>query len=172
MKNINSVLVILQKYIRDLLTYDEALIKQGRVNFTQADLEQPYIVVDTLGPAVRLSSSTKFDGDAEKLTLGTLFKIPCTISFYADGAYERAFDFSNMMRSQASKDLQKSLGAAFYLTSGITDVKQLTGQQFGERVELEISMQYCRASVLDVLRIDEAVVECIDDTASINYESS
>ena len=171
MKNVNTVLIILQRYIRDLLAYDEQLIRQGRVNVTQQDMEIEYIFVDTLGPAVRLSSSTSFDGENEKLTLGTKFKIPCTISFFADGAYEKALDFTNMMRSQLSRDLQKSLGAEFFLTSGVTDVKQLTGQQFGERVELEISMQYCRASVLDVLRIDEAVVDVITDVQTVNYES-
>jgi hypothetical protein len=45
----------------------------------------------------------------------------------------------------------------------ITDVKALTGQQYGNRVQVELVIQYSPSITLDVLRIDTAVVETMSD---------
>lgn len=153
----NTGLLKLALYVRDLLTYDEQLIRIGRMNSDPiSDFSRGYIGVDSLSQAVRIASGESYDGNAEVHNLADQWRMPCTLSFYGDGAHSRASEFVLRQRSQAALDLQKTLGAAIYLTSGLTDVKILTGQQYGERVELSLSIQYSEDLSIDTLRIDTA----------------
>jgi type II secretory pathway component PulL len=51
------------------------------------------------------------------------------------------------------------LGLGVYQASGLTDVKMLTGQQYGERQELTLNVRYATAADVDTLRIDTAELE-------------
>jgi hypothetical protein len=154
-------LINLQRFIRDLLDYDENLIERGRRNFEQADFETDYIVVDGIGAARALTRSERFDDVDEQMHYIRRFAKPCTIDFYGTGAFTNADDFVTLLGSQESKELQESLGITVGSVSSVTDVKQLTGQQYGERLQVEIVMQYNVVKTVSTLRIDDAQLEFI-----------
>ncbi len=155
----SEILIRVAKYTRDLLGVDEQLIRIGRQNFEREEFETDYIVIDALGPALRSGSLETYDGDAEQLSLGAIWKGPVTLDFYGDDAYTRAIDFSLRMRSQAARELRRALGISIYQVSGITDVKALTGQQYGERMQIAATVEISNQVTIDTLRIDEAQLE-------------
>jgi hypothetical protein len=146
-------------FIRDLLAYDEQLIRVGRQGYDIDDFTIGYIAVDTLGPAQRLGGGEVFDPVAEVMKYQEQWRAPVTISFYGNGAWQRATDFSLLLRSQKAYELQDLLGIGVYLTSGLTDVKMLTGQQYGERQELTVNVQYSTGINVGTLRIDTEQIE-------------
>lgn len=146
-------------FIRDLLAYDEQLIRVGRQGYDIDDFTIGYIAVDTLGPAQRLGGGEVFDPVAEVMEYQEQWRAPVTISFYGNGAWQRATDFSLLLRSQKAYELQDLLGIGVYLTSGLTDVKMLTGQQYGERQELTVNVQYSTGINVGTLRIDTEQIE-------------
>ena len=145
--------------VRDLLDYDEQLIKFGRQNFEQADFETDYIVIDDLGRATQTASLESYDGDAEVLSLGGIWRGPVTLDFYGSGTYNRAIQFSLLLRSQAAKELKQTYGVSIYHPTGPTDLKQLTGLQYGERLQIEMQVEISLESSVDTLRIDTAQLE-------------
>ena len=155
----SETLIRVAKFTRDLLSVDEQLIRIGRQNFERKDFEADYIVIDALGPALRSGSMEDFDGDTEKLSLGAIWKGPVTLDFYGDDAYTRAIDFSLRMRSQDARELRRALGISIYQVSGITDVKALTGQQYGERMQITATVEISNQVIIDTLRIDTAQLE-------------
>ena len=155
----SPLLIAVAKFVRDLLAYDEQLIRIGRQDFTREQFQTAYIVVDALGQQARVASSETFDGAAEELSLGTMHSGPVTLDFYGDGAYTRANDFSLLMRSQTALELKQTLGINIYQPSGLTDVKALTGQQYGERVQLEMITEISTETIIDTLRIDTAQLQ-------------
>ena len=64
----NESLRLTALFVRDLLTYDEQLIRIGRQNYDIDDFAIGYIGVDSLGAARRLASGEKFDGTLERMT--------------------------------------------------------------------------------------------------------
>ena len=159
----NDVLTKTARLIRDLLAYDEQLIKIGRYNSEIEDFTIAYIGVDTLGQSARLATGEKYNGDTEVMTHSQRWASPIVLSFYGDGAWSRASNLSLLIKSQASRELQKTLEISAYQVSGLTDVKILTGQEFGERVELNLSVQYTISVDVDILRIDEAQIDLISE---------
>ena len=151
-------------FVRDLLGYDEQLIRIGRQNFEQADFETAYIVVDALGQLTQIGSLETYDEDAEVLSIGAVWRGPVTLDFYADGAYTRASEFILRARSQAAYELKKTLGVNILHASGLTDVKALTGQQYGERIQVEMQVEISDQVDIDTLRIDTAQIEIQTET--------
>ena len=141
-------------YVRDLLAYDEQLIRIGRESFVMEDFDTNYIVVDSIGPDNRISRGNSYDGELEVQTLTARLEAPCTINFYGNDAYTNATKFIVMMGSQLSQDLQDSLGVTVFTVSSLTNIKALNGQQYGNNIELQLNMQYNQTIELDVLRID------------------
>jgi len=153
-------------YIRDLLSYDESLIKPGRQGSEIKDYAIGYIAVDTLGSTGRLGGGSNFNGDAEVMTYYNRSSVPIVLSFYGDGAWDRATLFSLLIESQSSLELQKTLGIAVYNARDITDVKLLTGQQYGERVELTFTFQQTNSADVGTLRIDEAQISILSESGT------
>lgn len=164
----NPVLAAVAKLVRDLLNYDEQLIRIGRQNFSREDLETAYIVVDALGQMVRGSSLEDYDGVAEEMNLGAVWRGPVTLDFYGATAYNRATEFGLRSRSQAALELKRALGINAMHPTGPTDLKALTGQQYGERVQLEMVVEYSTDVTIDTLRIDEAQLEIQDEEGIVN----
>lgn len=156
-------LIELAKFTRDLLPYNEQLIRIGRQNFERADFETNYIVVDGLGPIQPLARGQKYDGTAEQMSYSVRQQKPCTMDFYGPGAYDNAERFQLLLRSQQSHDLQHDLGITVNAVNAITDVKALTGQQYGNRVQIELNMNYTVSADVDTLRIDTAQIEIISE---------
>ena len=82
----NEVIRQTALFVRDLLTYDEQLIRLGRQNYDIEDFAIAYIGVDTLGASVRMGGGEKFDPVAEvmsyqrqELTLNVQFGISVNI---------------------------------------------------------------------------------------------
>jgi len=155
----NESLRLTAMFVRDLLGYDEQLIRIGRQNYDIDDFAIGYIGVDSLGAAQRLASGEKYDENTEIMSYQQQWQAPVTLSFYGSGAWNTATNFALLIQSQKSLELQESLGLGVYQASGLTDVKMLTGQQYGERQELTINVRYATYADIDTLRIDTAQIE-------------
>jgi len=155
----NPTLQLVALLIRDLLTYNEQLIRIGRQNFVQEDFETDYIVIDALGQSAQQSSLETYDGTTEVLSLGAVWRGPVTLDFYGSGAYTRAGQVCLLLRSQAALELKRTLGITTYHPTGPTDLKQLTGQQYGERVQIEMMVEISLDTDIDTRRIDTAQIE-------------
>lgn len=165
----DPVLVNLARFVRDLLPHPENYIKLGRQNFDRQHFEQPYIVVDSLAGDVPLCSSEQYDGTAEEMTYSERVSRLCTFDFYGPTAHTLCRNFRLLARSQASLELQESLGITVWHPGAATDVKSLTGQQYGERMQLECQVHYSPSLVVDILRIDTAQLRIIGERGLI-YE--
>jgi hypothetical protein len=93
------------------------------------------------------------------MTFQQQWQAPVTLSFYGAEAWSTATRFALLIQSQASLELQESLGLGVYQASGLIDVKMLTGQQYGERQELSLNVRYATTVNVDTLRIDTAQIE-------------
>jgi len=165
---VNPILIAVAKLVRDLLGYDEQLIRIGRHGNSREDFETAYIVVDALGQAIRASSLEDYDGTTEELKLGAVWRGPVTLDFYGANAYTRAIEFGLRSRSQTAYELKRMLGINAMHPTGPTDLKALTGQQYGERVQLEMVVEYSTDVTIDTLRIDTAQTEIRDEEGIVN----
>lgn len=165
----NPVLKLVALFVRDLLSYDEQLIRIGRQNFEREEFETAYIVVDALGQTQAVARIEVYDGDAEAMAYGSVWRGSVTLDFYGPGAYNRAREFCLLARSQAAYELKTALGVVVYDPHGLTDVKALTGQQYGERVQVEMVVEHSADVVVDTLRIDTAQFE-IRSERGIEYD--
>jgi len=163
------ILIQLQRYVRDLLVHPEQFIKAGRVNFNRQEFEQPYIVVDSLSPDVPLASSTKYDEVNEQMQYSELVSRAFTFDFYGPTAAILCRDFRIMARTEKSLDIQRDLNITVFHPGAATNVKQLTGQQYGERMQLECQVHYSPSLIVDILRIDTAQLRIIGERGLI-YE--
>ena len=155
----SPVLVAVATLIRDLLTHNEQLIRIGRQNFEREEFETDYIVVDALGLSQRIGSLEEYDGDTENLSLGHMWRTSVTVDFYGPGAYSNQERFALLLRTQTALDLKKSLSIDVHQASTCIDLKALTGQQYGNRVQLELSVISNSQIDVTTLRIDTAQLE-------------
>ena len=163
------ILIQLKRYVRDLLVHPEQYVKDGRQNFNRQEFEQPYIVVDSLSGDIPLASSTKYDEDAEQMQYSELVSRAFTFDFYGPNAATLCSNFRLLSRSEASLDLQAALNITVFHPRAATNVKQLTGQQYGERMQLECQVHYSPSLIVDILRIDIAQLRIIGERGLI-YE--
>lgn len=166
----NKPLLLTALFVRDLLGHDESLIRIGRMGDNIKDFTTDYIGIDSLAPATRLSVSEQFDGVAEEMNHSQNWRIPVTMSFYGDNAWENVTKLVLLSSSQAGFDLQKKHGLGFFIARDITDVKILTGQQYGNRYEVTVNVQYNINIDVDTLRIDTARLKVWNDVSFLNTE--
>ena len=102
------------------------------------------------------------------MTYQQQWQAPVTLSFYGSDAWSTATTFALLIQSQKALELQESLGLGVYQASGLTDVKMLTGQQYGERQELTLNVRYATTADVDTLRIDTAITEIRTETGMEN----
>ena len=155
----NEALRLTALFVRDLLNYDEQLIRIGRQNYEIEDFTIPYIGVDALGAAQRLASGQRYDGTAEEMTYQQQWQAPVTLSFYGPDAWTTATQFGLLIQSQKALELQESLGVGVYQVSTITDVKILAGMTYGERQDMTLNVRFAVAVHVATLRIDTAQIE-------------
>ena len=166
---IDPLYIALMRYTRDLLVHPEAFIKAGRQNFDREHFEQPYIVVDSLSPDLPLTSSEVYDGDTEQMVYSEQVSRAITWDFYGPTAHTLCRNFRLLARSQASQDLQSDLGITVFHPTAATDLKSLTGQQYGERMQLQCQVHYSPSLIVGILRIDTAQLRIIGERGLI-YE--
>lgn len=155
----NIVLKAVAIVTRELLGIDEQLIRIGRADYEREDMTEDYIVIDALGPSLRTASLETYDGDAEQLSLGGIRKGPVTLDFYGGDAYTTAIDFCLRLRSQASRELQQANGITIYQPRNVTELRALAGKEYGDRVQIETTVEISEQVTIDTLRIDEAQIE-------------
>jgi len=146
-------------FIRDLLPHDESLIKIGRIGEDITDFTTDYIGVDALGSAVRQATGESYDGTTEVMTHAQQWQVPVTLSFYGNNAWDNATRFVLLISSQASYELQRTMGIGVYQASTLTDVKIIAGMQYGNRYEIGLNVQFGVSALVDVLCIDTARME-------------
>lgn len=155
----DPILIKLALVIRDLLEHDESLIQFGRLNAEQEQQNLNYIVIDSLGQETPMSKSESFNGTTEQMTYSVHVSKPVTVDFFGDAAYSLARKLKLLQPSQKSKTLQFAQGINMQSFRGPTDVRQLTGYQWGNRLQLETNVQYSVSENVGTLRIDEAVIQ-------------
>jgi len=159
----NKVLISVAKYIRDLLSHDEQLIKIGRSDEELENSTDNYIAVDALGPAQRLTQGKKFDGDAEVMMHSVKYRQEITLSFYGVDAYDLANDFILMQSDQLSYDLQNQLQITVLKADSIIDVKLLSSDTYVNRLDVSFSLLYNKQKEISTRRIDELQYTLIEN---------
>lgn len=156
-------LIQLMLFVRDLLSHDEDLIKKGRLNKIQMLSTLNYIAVDAIAPAQTIARSDAYNGTSEVMTYSQQYRMPVTVDFYGKDAHANAARFAVLIGSHIAQQLQKRYTLRVGSTSGVTDVKALTGQQYVNRVQVALTLHYTQHVDVDVLRIDTAPIEVITD---------
>ena len=151
------------RFVRDLLVYDEQLIKFDRENIPESDFTTSYIVVNGSSIANKTSTGNTYDGDNEIMRYNDVYQQAIILEFYGDDAYTNASKFSLLNRSQLAYDLKRVLGISISHIKSSTDVKQILGNDYGNRVHLEFTVDYCSSIDVETLRIDEAQFSYLED---------
>lgn len=151
----------LARYTRDLLEYEEQLIKFGRDGFLFNDYASGAIIIDSLAPAQLYTKSKWYDSLAEEMHLIMSMSQAYTIDFYGDDSLLNAQTWALMQTSELGFSLQKTYGIAVYLTSGITDLKLLSGTQYTSRQEISFNVRFNVEKVIPTLRIESGKIEGI-----------
>jgi hypothetical protein len=165
----NPLLKKIAALICDVMGIDESsgLVLIGRRNFEQKDAKTGYIVVDQLGTSERESGSEQYDGDAEVMTYSAIYKTSVTIEFYGDAAHDNARELAGRLRSQAAFEKKYALGIGVNQVSSISDVAQLTGQQYGNRLQMTVVAHDCRTVDVETKRIDVAQFRILTEDEEI-----
>lgn len=129
-------------------------IKKARSNHKNTNFNNPLILIDNLGNAQKVASSSDFDGTNEVMTYADFYKQSFTFDFYGTDAYSLATRFIALLRSQRGYDLQQSNKLTFHNVSSITNLRQLTGSEYFNRCQIEVSVSYSDNVDIDTLRID------------------
>lgn len=151
------------RFVRDLLDYDEQLIKFDRRNVQASDFSTSYIVVNGSLPQSVLARGQRFNGDAEVMTYSASVSHAIVLEFYGDEAYRNAENFLMLNDSQAAKELRRKHAITIMSVSNIIDVGQLLGQSHGNRVHLTFNVQYAPARDVQTLRIDTPQLQFLED---------
>lgn len=156
-------LIAVAKFVRDLLSHNEQLIKFDRANKPENDFDTDYIVVNGSGISTKQASGSVYNGTTEIMSYSESFAQSVIIEFYGLGAYTNAQSFSLKSKSQAAADLKRALGISISNVSNSTDVKQILGGAYGNRVHLSMNVNYCPSLDVDTLRIDTAEFAFLND---------
>jgi len=150
-------------YTTNLLSYDETKVIISRENATQKTFSDNYIVIDTLSPANPIGSTRMYDYENEKETFITLFNAKITLEFYGSNGYDNAYKFINLQNSQLARDLQRTYEITLFKDLTINNLKQVVGNRYFNRFEIEITVQYNIITIIDTLRVESIPVEYIKD---------
>lgn len=156
-------LIAVARFVRDLLGYDEQLIKFDRKNIISTDFATSYIVVNGNLPQSVLARGQRFNGVTEVMTYTAAVSHSIALEFYGDGAYSNAEDYLMLSASQKANELRRKNGLTIMSVSNITDVGQLLGQSHGNRVHLSFNIQYAPARDVQTLRIDTPQFQFLED---------
>ncbi|MEB1112113.1 hypothetical protein VC875_10475 [Citrobacter portucalensis] len=151
------------RFVRDLLDYDEQLIKFDRRNVQTSDFATSYIVINGSLPQSVMSRGQRFDGDAEVMTYSASVSHAIVLEFYGDESYSNVENFLMLSASQAANELRRKHAITIMAVSNIIDVGQLLGQSHGNRVNLSFNVQYAPARDVQTLRIDTPQFQFLED---------
>jgi hypothetical protein len=155
-------------YVTSLLEFDESKVLIGRSNISQEIFSNNYIVIDKLAPSQNIANGYEFEGTNESMKYNAVMSGTFTLEFYGDNGYENVYKFINLHRSQLSKDLQKQYGMTIFNPTGLNDLKQVVGNKYYDRYEVEIVVQFNESLTIGVLKIDKIPVSQTDDLGNTN----
>jgi len=153
------ILTKVADYITELLSIGPEQVLIGRENATIETFENDFIVVDSLTPALPISTNREYDKENEIESFVTFLEMKVTLEFYGANAYSNAFKFLNLQNSQLARDLQKKYEITLYKTGSINNLKQIVGDRYFERYEVELKVQFVEKTSIETLRIDEIVLD-------------
>lgn len=156
-------MIAMSKFVRDLLIYNEQLITFDRTDASEGDFSTSYIVVNGSNIANKTSSGRNYDGELEIMNYNSSFAQAIILEFYGDDAYVNASNFELLAPSQLGADLKRTLGISISNVSSATDVKQVLGYTHGNRVHLEMNINYNPSIDVDTLRVDTTEFTIIED---------
>lgn len=152
----NQIVLKTALLTRDLLEVDESIIKLGRKNMIVDNFTTTQIVIDILGSVTVQTSSEKYDGVLESMNYNNTQNATVTLNFFGDGSYELANKFILLCNSEKKHTLENMLKLRVGIPKTITDVKLLTGTQYSEQYEVELTITSVEDIDITTLRIDEA----------------
>lgn len=153
----------LGRYLRDLLEHDEQLIRFDHIDQAQVDPLTNYIVINDSGQNSTLSNGTKFDGDSEIMRHDQSRTSVITLEFYGKDAQVNVERFCSLNHSEKARQLLLKRDLTVYVPTSALNIKQLLGNQYGNRWHLEIRVSYNVSAELEVLRIDTPNFTIIED---------
>jgi len=151
------------RFVRDLLGYDEQLIKFDRRNIQASDFSTSYIVVNGSLPQSVLARGQRFNGAMEVMTYTASVSHSIVLEFWGDNAGANAEAFLMLSESQRANELRRTHTLTIMAVSNITDVGQLLGQSHGNRIHLSFNVQYAPAHDVQTLRIDTPEFQFLED---------
>lgn len=151
------------RFVRDLLDYDEQLIKFDRRNIQASDFSTSYIVVNGAMPQAVLARGQHFDGATEVMTYTAAVSHAIVLEFWGDSAHTNAEAFLMLSESQRANELRRTHALTIMAVSNITDVGLLLGQSHGNRLHLSFNVQYAPAHDVQTLRIDTPQFQFLED---------
>jgi len=155
-------------YITELMDFDSSRVLIGRENATVDVFTNDYIVIDNLSPAIPITTVRNFDSKKEVEKFSVLYSAKFTFEFYGENAYSNMYKFLALQNSQKAKDLQKKYILTVFKAYSTNNLKQIVGNKYYERYEVEITIQYWETLEVDTFRIDKVMVNLEDDTSKID----
>ncbi|SQC34219.1 phage neck terminator protein [Kluyvera cryocrescens] len=158
-----SHLKAVARFVRDLLDYDEQLIKFDRRNIQASDFSTSYIIVNGAMPQTVLARGQRFNGEVEVMTYTAAVSHAIVLEFWGDNAHINAEAFLMRSESQRANELRRTHALTIMAVSNITNVGLLLGQSHGNRVNLSFNVQYAPAHDVQTLRIDTPQFQFLED---------
>lgn len=154
---------LLAQFTRDLLNQPAGdVVNIGRDNIKRDDFTKLQIIIDDIAGQTLIGKSKTFNKELEIMRHSQKWHSSMTIDFFGDGASVQAQKFVGLLDSQRAEDLKRDLGMTLYYTTSFTNVKLLTGEQYSERLQLAINLDYVVAIDDATQRIDELQFELIE----------
>jgi len=155
---------LLAKFAVNLLNHPfGSVINIGRKNVRRDDFNSLQIIIDSVGTEEILGKSNSYDSVNEIMHYYQKMRADMTIDFYGDDANSESTNFMLLLESQKAHDLSRDLGFTLNYTTSITDVKLLTGEQFSNRLQIALTIEYVNSTELSALRIDELQTEFLEN---------
>ena len=136
----SDAIIQVAKYIRDLLSKTEEVVKIGRSNVNQDNFTNEFIVIDSIAPQTLISSNNSFSNN--NINIVNRFKIPLSIRFYGDNALTNANLFLGLSTHQKGTELSIDYGVEIYRMSSLLDLSNLLGSQYYNLYEITLNCKY------------------------------
>lgn len=150
--------ILVARYTRDLLSFDEQNIMFGRDNFEPPNYNTDYIVIDNLlVPKVR--SQYDYFPATEEMRYMSVFNGPFTLDFFGPNAFSNTTKFVDLNQGHRAFDLSIVHGVTVYTPENINNLRFLTGTDQQNRYQVQVNVRFITTTIETILRIDTANTE-------------
>jgi hypothetical protein len=162
------VLKALGDYLVGLLDFDPTRVIIGRENFEKVNTDDDFITIDYL-TTIPLGNTSNYDGDTEKMSIGTLMRYSVTIATVGNNANSTITDIGLKIKSQKSLELQNALNIRVGTPLSVRNLKELSGSIYNDMFEMELNVDVTDSVDVDTLRIDTAQLK-INNEKGVIYD--